>query len=209
MSASDLFVTGTDTNVGKTILSSLLCAALNRSYWKPIQTGTKEGSDSAAVLTYAGITERQVLRESYRFELPLSPHLAAKLAGTRIDMDAIVRPSITAPLVIEGAGGVLVPINERDLMIDLMKRLKTPVVLASRTALGTINHTLLSINALRGAGLQLKGVVMIGDPNDENRRAIEHYGDVAVIGWIPILTSINREALIGVYNRYFRREAFV
>jgi dethiobiotin synthase len=208
MSASDLFITGTDTDVGKTVLSALLCAALNRCYWKPIQTGTSEGSDREAVMGYAAIPEKQTLPEIYRFEPPVSPHLAARLAGTRIDVDTIVRPSTSSPLVIEGAGGVLVPINERDLMVDLMKRLKAPVVLAARTALGTINHTLLSIRTLREAGLTVKGVVIIGPPNDDNRRAIEHYGDIPVIGWIPVLPCVDHDALVGVYSRYFRRDSF-
>jgi dethiobiotin synthase len=206
MSANDLFVTGTDTNVGKTVLSALLCAALDRHYWKPIQTGTSEGSDRDAVMTYAGLSETQTFSESYRFEQPVSPHLAARMAGARIDLDTIVRPSTDSRLVIEGAGGVLVPINERDLMIDLMLRLNAPVLVAARTSLGTINHTLLSVRVLREAGVRVKGVVMIGAANDENRRAIEYYGDVAVLGWIPVLPGIDREQLIGVYNRYFRRD---
>src|SRR5215471_4374730 len=123
ISASDLFITGTDTNVGKTVLSALLCAALHRSYWKPIQTGIIEGSDRAAVMTYAGISEAQALSEIYRFEPPVSPHLAARMAGMRIDLNNVVRPATPNSLIIEGAGGVLVPINDRQLMIDLMLHL--------------------------------------------------------------------------------------
>src|SRR6185436_11185500 len=187
MLGSDLFVTGTDTNVGKTILSAMLCAGLGYSYWKPIQTGTIEGSDRESVMRYAGIPESKTLPEVYRFEPPVSPHLAARLAGVRIDLASIRRPQVATPLVIEGAGGVLVPINERDLMIDLMKSLGAPVVLAARTTLGTINHTLLSIQALRNADLKLKGVVLIGEENEENRFAIEHYGSVKVLARIPSL----------------------
>ena len=206
MSTNDLFVTGTDTNVGKTVLSALLCAALDRSYWKPIQTGTSEGSDRDSVIAYAGLSAGQTFSEAYRFEQPVSPHLAARMAGKRIDLNDIFRPSTDDRLVIEGAGGVLVPINERDLMLDLMSRLNAPVLVAARASLGTINHTLLSLRVLRDAGLRVKGVVMSGDANDENRRAIEYYGDVAVLGWIPILPVIDREHLVGVYNRYFRRD---
>ena len=203
MSANDVFVTGTDTNAGKTVLSALLCAALGYTYWKPIQTGTIEGSDREAVMKYAGIAEAQTVPEVYRFEPPLSPHLAASMAGVAIELDRIVRPSAAGPLVIEGAGGVLVPLNERDLMIDLMRRLDAAVLLAARTSLGTINHTLLSVRALRSAGIGLKGVVMIGEPNEENRRAIERYGEVPVVGCIPPLPVINRAVLIDVYARCF------
>ena len=206
MFTNDLFVTGTDTNVGKTVLSALLCAALDRCYWKPIQSGATEGADREAVMAYAGLSDRQTFTEAYRFDQPFSPHLAARMADTRIDLDDIFRPATNARLVIEGAGGVLVPINERDLMLDLMIRLNAPVLLATRTTLGTINHTLLSLRVLRDAGLTIKGVVMIGEANDENRRAIEHYGGVAVLGWIPLLPKIDREQLVGVYNRYFRRD---
>jgi dethiobiotin synthetase len=200
MPGSDIFVTGTDTNVGKTVLSAMLCAGLGYSYWKPIQTGTIEGSDRESVMRYAGLSESQTLPEVYRFEPPVSPHLAAKLAGVRIDLASIRRPQVATPLVIEGAGGVLVPINERDLMIDLVKSLGAPVVLAARTTLGTINHTLLSIHALRSANLELKGVVLIGEENEENRLAIEHYGSVQVFGRIPPLPSITRESLSAIFQ---------
>jgi dethiobiotin synthase len=208
ISTSDLFITGTDTNVGKTVLSALLCAALHRSYWKPIQTGIVEGSDRTAVITYAGISEAQALPENYRFEPPVSPHLAARMAGVRIELKNVIRPATPNSLIIEGAGGVLVPINDRDLMVDLMVHLSAPVVLATRCTLGTINHTLLSITVLRQAGVSVKGVVMIGDANEDNRRAIEHYGNIAVVGWIPMLAKIHREALLDVYNRHFQHDAF-
>src|SRR5262245_48560811 len=112
---NDLFITGTDTNVGKTVLSATLCAALGRKYWKPVQTGTIEGTDCQSVRQYAGLGDEQTFSESYRFEPPVSPHLAARLAGARIQLDAIERPAVDEPLVIEGAGGVMVPLNEKDL----------------------------------------------------------------------------------------------
>jgi dethiobiotin synthase len=203
MSSNDIFVTGTDTGVGKTVLSALLCAALGHVYWKPIQTGTREDSDRASVIRYARLPETQIVPEAYAFEEPVSPHLAAAIAGSHIDLEAIVRPQVPVPLVIEGAGGVMVPISEGALMIDLMRRLGAAVLLAARTSLGTINHTLLSIRALREAGLELKGVVMIGEPNRENRLAIEHYGGVRVVGQIPPLNPLNREALLAVWRSRF------
>jgi dethiobiotin synthase len=207
-SRNDIFITGTDTNVGKTVLAATLCAGLGRKYWKPVQTGTLEGKDRESVRQYAELSDEQTFPESYRFEPPVSPHLAARMAGTRIRLDAIERPVSDEPLIIEGAGGVLVPLNEKDLMLDLMRRLDAAVVVAARTALGTINHTLLSLKAVRAAGLRVNGVVMIGAENEANRQAIEHYGDVRVIGWIPVLTAINRRSLLDVFDRHFNRSAF-
>lgn len=204
MSAKDIFVTGTDTNIGKTVLSALLCAAENRTYWKPIQSGLVERSDRESVMAFAGIPESQTLAETYRFLAPLSPHLSARLAGMQIDLKAIRRPATPEPLVIEGVGGVLVPLNDSHLMIDLMTQLNAPVVVAARTALGTINHTLLTVQALRGAGLRVRGIVLIGDENDENQRAIEKYGKVSVLGRIPALTAVNRDILLSTYDTHFK-----
>jgi dethiobiotin synthetase len=207
-SRGDLFITGTDTNVGKTVLAATLCAALGRKYWKPVQTGTVEDTDRESVRRYAGLGDGQTYPESYRFEPPVSPHFAARMAGTRIQLDAIKRPEVDEPLIIEGAGGVLVPLNEKDLMLDLMRYLDAGVIVAARTALGTINHTLLSLQVLRAAGLHVNGVVMIGAENAENRKAIEHYGNTRVIGWIPVLTSIDRRTLLEVFDLHFNRDAF-
>ena len=204
----DLFVTGTDTGVGKTVLSALLVASLNRRYWKPIQTGASEGTDRAAVVNWAGVTIEHTHPEAFLFDPPVSPHLAAEQQGKRIDLDAIRRPADSHPIVIEGAGGVLVPINEDALMIDLIRRLQAAVVIAARSTLGTINHTLLTVEAARNANLPLIGVVMVGRENVDNRKAIERYGRVPVIGAIPWLESINRSSLIRVFEQNFDKTAF-
>src|SRR5438552_12298962 len=141
--SSDLFITGTDTNVGKTLLSALLVAALNRKYWKPIQTGSCEGTDRETVVKLAGIPHERTFPESYIFDPPVSPHLAAREQGVTIDLQHIRRPAPDDPIIIEGAGGVFVPINDTDFMLDLMRHFGAPIILASRTTLGTINHTLL------------------------------------------------------------------
>ncbi|HYR83451.1 MAG TPA: dethiobiotin synthase [Terriglobia bacterium] len=204
----DLFVTGTDTGVGKTLLSALLVAALNRKYWKPIQTGASEGTDTQNVMKWAGVSADRTLPEAVVFDPPVSPHLAAEQQGSRIDLLAIRRPADPHPIVIEGAGGVYVPINDDVFMLDLMGHLNAPVVVAARTALGTINHTLLTISAIRSAGLELRGVVMVGKENRDNRRAVEHYGEVPVIGSIPWLDSIERTTLCRVFEQHFDRTAF-
>lgn len=204
------FVTGTDTNVGKTVLSALLVAALDAVYWKPIQTGVVEGTDRESVRAWAEAAEERLPAERYRFDPPVSPHLAAREAGVRIALDALKFPTVSGNRgwIVEGAGGVMVPINERDLMRDLMRKIGFPVVVAARTTLGTINHTLLTIAALREAGVPVCGVALIGEENIENRRAIEHYGNVRVVGRIPILDKINRAALLEVYEKHFDHQAF-
>ncbi|HVA17853.1 MAG TPA: dethiobiotin synthase [Candidatus Dormibacteraeota bacterium] len=207
---SRFFITGTDTNVGKTVVSALLCAALGAIYWKPIQTGTREGSDRATVMRIARVPKNRTWPEAYRFAPPVSPHLAARLAGVRIELRKIKLPQIAPSenLVVEGAGGALVPINNTQLMTDLMAQLNLPVLVVARTSLGTINHTLLSIAALRAARIDLRGVVMVGKVNRENRAAIEHYGETEVVGAVPLLAKINRAALLRVFREHFNREVF-
>jgi len=209
--AQRYFITGTDTGVGKTVLSALLCAALDASYWKPIQTGTEVDSDSRTVQALAGLPVSRVMPEVYKFAPPVSPHLAARQAGVRIDL-AKIKLSANAeksPLIVEGAGGVLVPVNERELMVDLMRQLGLPVLLGARSSLGTINHTMLSLAALRTAGVEVAGVVMIGAPNVENRAAIEEYGKVRVVGEIPWVTEMNRDVLLGIFATRFDQSLFM
>lgn len=205
------FVTGTDTNVGKTVLAALLCAALPAMYWKPIQTGAREGSDRKQAKSWAGVDDDQVLPESYVLDDPVSPHLAAQRAGREIVLEQIELPTAHSgmPLIVEGAGGVMVPINSHQFITDLMRHLALPAILAARSTLGTINHTLLSVECLRSAGIQIRGVVLIGPENRENRKAIEHYGKTQVIGQIPVLETINRESLREAYARHFTKEAFL
>jgi dethiobiotin synthetase len=209
-STNRYFVTGTDTAVGKTTVAALLCAALDAFYWKPIQTGTREGTDRATVIRLANLPRDRAFPETYRFSPPVSPHLAAQRAGVRIDLRKIKFPKIPARenLIVEGAGGALVPINSTQLMTDLMIHLALPVILVSRTSLGTINHTLLSIAALRAAHLDLRGVILSGKPNLENRRAIEHYGQIEVLGAVPFLAKINRATLLQAFRRNFNAKAF-
>lgn len=209
--ANRFFITGTDTGVGKTVVSALFCASLDAIYWKPIQTGTREGTDRKTVMQLAGISARRTIPEVYSFAPPVSPHLAARFAGVSIQLRKIPMPRIASDksVIVEGAGGALVPINRTQLMRDLMKHLKLPVLMVSRTSLGTINHTLLSLAALRAAGLRVLGIVMVGKPNRENRRAIEHYGEIEVVGAVPILGKINRKTLIETFQKHFDPKAFL
>jgi dethiobiotin synthetase len=204
----DLFVTGTDTGVGKTLLSALLVAALQRKYWKPIQTGACEGTDRQTAMKIADVTEAETYPEAYIFDPPVSPHLAAEQQGIEIDFNHIRRPASASTLIIEGAGGLLVPINAKQFMVDLIKHVGAAAVIATRTTLGTINHTLLTVASARHAGLDIRGVVMIGRENLENRRAIERYGNVPVIGSIPWLDRIDRTTLVSVFKQHFDAPAF-
>ena len=204
------FVAGTDTEVGKTVLSSLLCAVLEAMYWKPIQTGTLEGTDRQTVMRLTGVGEERIVREVYSFVPPVSPHLAARWAAVQINLDQIrIPPGIEREsLIIEGPGGVLEPLNDQQFVLDLMARLKLPAILAARSTLGTINHSLLSLAALHSADVPVKGVVLIGDSNKDNRETLERYGRVPIIGEIPRLPVLNRAALIQVFESHFDRRAF-
>jgi dethiobiotin synthetase len=206
---SRFFVTGTDTNVGKTVVCAvvcaLLCAALDALYWKPIQTGRREGTDRRTVINLAELPRFRAIREAYCLAPPLSPHLAAELSRVQIELGKISLPKIlpNENVIVEGAGGVLVPINKKHLMVDLMKHLKLPVLLVARTSLGTINHSLLSLAALRSRRVPVRGVILVGRPNRENLEAIERYGNIEVVGTIPWLDSVDRKLLLRVFRKYF------
>ena len=161
------------------------------------------------VMQLAQLPRTQTIPEAYRFAPPVSPHLAARRASVRIELRKIRMPQIASRenLIVEGAGGALVPINETQLMTDLMSHLKLPVLLVARTALGTINHTLLSLVALRAARLPVRGVVMVGEPNRENREAVERYGEIQVVGTVPRLKKINRSALLRIFRENFDLKA--
>ena len=157
-------MTGTDTGVGKTVLSALLVAALDGVYWKPVQTGASEGTDRESVRMWAEVPERGSCRKVIASIRPFRRtwrRAKREFASLSIRSN-FRRPPRERPWIVEGAGGVMVPLNERDLMLDLMRHLGLPVVVAARTALGTINHTLLTLAALRSAHLDIRGVVLIG-----------------------------------------------
>ncbi|MEJ2010232.1 MAG: ATP-dependent dethiobiotin synthetase BioD, partial [Acidobacteriota bacterium] len=144
------------------------------------------------------------------FDPPVSPHLAAEWAGATIDLATIRRPEgkLPGPLIAEGAGGVMVPVNGSEFMLDLMSRLGLPVVVVARSSLGTINHSVLTVRALQDAGLTVKGVVVVGTPNADNECAIQKYSPAPIIGRVPLLEVINRRALLEVYHREFDRRVF-
>jgi len=166
-------------------------------YWKPVQTGIERDDDTSAVRFLGNCSERELLDDGIRLSGPVSPHLAAELNQTHIHIQELIRMVGTTPAnwVIEGAGGVLVPLNELELMINLMVALQLPVLVVSRAELGTINHTLMTLEALRARSLRIAGVVMVGVRNASNRDAIEHYGNVAVLGEMPEIPTLTPEAV--------------
>ena len=197
-----IIISGTDTGVGKNMLSAMLMASLPEYfYWKPIQSGTIDGTDSETVRSFSGCSPERIIPEAYIFSQPLSPHLAAFLDRKTIEPEKLRVPNVT-PLIIEGAGGLLVPLTEKLLFIDMFKQWNLSVLLACRSGLGTINHSLLSIEALRSREIPLFGCVLIGEPNIENEKAIEYYGKTKVVGRIPPITSFAAETLRSTFNQH-------
>lgn len=198
-----IIVTGTDTGVGKTVFAAALASALGAIYWKPIQAGLREETDRQAVLRLSGLSEERVLPEAYRLKTPASPHLAAEIDGVAIDPEALILPNTDRPLVVEGAGGLLVPLTRDVAYIDVIGRWQAPVVLCARTTLGTINHSLLSIEALRTRGIALLGIVFIGDENAESERIIMEMGRARRLGRLPHLAPLTGDVLRAAFALHF------
>jgi dethiobiotin synthetase len=194
-------VSGTDTNIGKTVFCAGLCGLLDARYWKPVQAGLP--GDSAVVKELAGA---EIVPEAYVLKLPASPHQAAAEEGIIIDPDSLVPPE--GPLVIEGAGGLMVPLTREVLYIDVFARWKLPLILCARTKLGTINHTLLSIEAIRRRGIPLHGVAFIGEANEESEKIIVELGQVKRLGRLPVIEPLTAGRLAGVFAKTFDAKDF-
>ncbi|MGP7796590.1 dethiobiotin synthase [Sphingomonas sp. CLY1604] len=200
-----IVVTGTDTDVGKTVFAAALAAALGATYWKPVQAGLDEGGDGDAVRRLGVPT---VLPEAYRLTTPCSPHRAAAIDGVTIDPARLVLPTVDGPLVVEGAGGVLVPLSDDLLYADLFARWGAPVVLVARTALGTINHSLLSIEALRARGVPILGIAFNGAGQEDSEATIARIGGVRRLGRLDRVASLDADALAAAFAAGFRTEDF-
>ena len=204
---SSFIVTGTDTGIGKTVFSSALASALGAHYWKPVQSGLEEDSDSQTVRRLSGLPAHKILPEVYRLQAPLSPHRAAELEDIEIRRDAFEMPNAD-PLVIEGAGGLMVPLRRDWLIIDLFADLQLPVILCARTALGTINHSLLSIEALRLRDIPIVGMAFIGEANADSENTICAMGGVRRLGRLPRLAHLDRESLARAFHDNFDMAEF-
>ncbi len=189
---SALIVTGTDTGVGKSIFAAGLVGALGARYWKPVQSGLDDITDTE---TIRSLSDAEVLPEIYRLRMPASPHLSAEDMGVEIALDRLSLPDITGPLVVEGAGGIMVPLNREHFFLDLFARWQAPIILVARTALGTINHTLLSLRALREAGCPVIGVAFVGDAEPDVEQTIVEMGNVRNLGRLPHLADLSQETL--------------
>ncbi|MDZ5448529.1 dethiobiotin synthase [Labrys sp. ZIDIC5] len=197
-----IVVTGTDTGIGKTVFSAALAHALEASYWKPVQSGLDEETDSETVERLGRLPSNRILPETYRLATPASPHLSAAIDGMELDPDTLDPPPTFGPLVIEGAGGLLVPLTRRIVFADVFARWRYPAILCARTALGTINHTLLSLEALRRRGIPILGIVFIGDEQPDSQSVIAEIGDVRSLGRLPKLDPLTADGLHAGFRKW-------
>lgn len=203
---SAIVVTGTDTGIGKTVFAAGLVDALGADYWKPVQAGLDGETDSQVVRRLSGAPASRVLPEIYRLTTPASPHLAAERDGVEVDVERLVTLPASprgAPIIIEGAGGLLVPLTRRTLQIDLFARWGAPVVLVASTRLGTINHTLLSVEALKRRNVPLLGIAFVGDENADSERTIAAFAGVPRLGRLPRLDPLDTAALRAAFAANF------
>lgn len=205
-----LIVTGTDTGVGKTVVAAMLTLALDAIYWKPIQSGTEDGTDRERVAAMTGLPRDRFRPEAYVLREPLSPHRAAELDGIAIDSQRLRLPDgpMDQFMIVEGAGGVLVPITRSLLQADLFARWGAPAVVVARTALGTINHTLLTLEALKRRGVDVLGIVFVGESMPDSERTIVELGKTRRLGRLPKLPVLDADHLRNAFDAQFDRRDF-
>ena len=199
MNKKGFFVTGTDTGVGKTLFCSILMKKYNYEYWKPIQTGKFIDNDTLFIKKNINKNKKRIHRPIYEFKKPISPHLASAYQRKVINLNNIKRPNCKNPLIIEGAGGILVPLNKQNLIIDLIKKLKMPVIIVSKSILGTINHTLMTLEILKKNKIKILGVILnkvnsMKEGNDHTR-SIEYYGKTKVLAKISNINKISNKKI--------------
>jgi dethiobiotin synthase len=204
------FITGTDTDIGKTVIAAMLTQGLGARYFKPIQSGTEQATDTDTVRQLTALPREYFSASAYTLKAPLSPHLAAAQEKTRIDLTAITLPADSPAhggpgvrLIVEGAGGLMVPLNNEDLMIDLIQKLGLPTLVVAPNRMGTINQTLLSLAALRARSIPVIGVILNRGINPDHARAITHFSQTPVIGQIPELPELSPSILLEWFNRLF------
>ena len=207
-------ITGTDTGIGKTLFSALLLKGLNdhgqaASYWKPVQSGLDGMVDTRMVQKLSGLEDAHFLPEAYVLSEPLSPHRSAELDGVQIDPESLTVPPHEGHLLIEGAGGLMVPLSRKALYINQFKRWDAPVILCARAGLGTINHTLLSLEALWARAIPVYGLVFIGEGDKDNVKTIAELSGEKVLGWLPQLEDISPSILADQFKQNFQISDFI
>lgn len=196
-------IAGTDTNVGKTVFSAALAAALGAHYWKPVQSGLDGETDADTVRRLGGLTAELILPSVHMLRTPASPHIAARIDGVEIRRHELDFPAIDGPLVVETAGGVMVPLSAYLLQIDVLASWQRPVILCARTALGTINHSLLTVEALRRRRVPVHGIAFIGDPEPEVEKTIVDLGHTRRLGRLPLIGSLDVGSLKAAFASAF------
>ena len=196
-----IIICGTDTDVGKTIVSSFFVQGLNGIYWKPIQSGTEEGTDTKTVCNLLDLKPNRHLSERYKFKAPVSPHWAAERESSFIEPNNLHLPNLDKLIIIETAGGLMVPLNRNWLQIDQLKVWGAPIILVARTGLGTLNHTLLSLEALRNRNINVLGIVLNGPQHNDNPKTIEQFGDTKILACLPIFDEVNAKVLSQEWNK--------
>ncbi|NDE89653.1 MAG: dethiobiotin synthase [Alphaproteobacteria bacterium] len=205
--SKQFIITATGTDVGKTLTSAILMLGLDADYWKPIQCG--EDTDTKTMRALTALPAYRFHPESYCFKTAASPHIAAEHEGATIDINLLKPPQTAHPLLIEGAGGLMVPVTRDTLMIDVFQRLHAPVILCARTELGTINHTLLSIEALQKRNIPLHGIIFLGPENKDTVQTILDFSKARLLGHIPLLDTFSDADLHQIFNLHFRKSDFL
>ncbi len=203
-----IVVCGTDTDVGKTLISTLLVQGLNATYWKPIQSGIQDGGDTSFVCQTLKLPQERFLSEAYRLQAPVSPHWAAEQDSQWIDPKCLAIPCVKNTLVIETAGGLMVPLNRKWLQIDQIKEWGQPIILVARSGLGTLNHTLLSIEAAKKRNIPLIGLILNGPVHQDNPKTLEQFGGIPVIAQIPRLEKISPRSLANEWEKQNMKSKF-
>ena len=196
-----IIICGTDTDVGKTIVSSFFVQGLKGVYWKPIQSGTEEGTDTKTVCKLLDLQHNRHLSERYKFKAPVSPHWAAEQESRFIEPNNLNLPDLDQLIIIETAGGLMVPLNRNWLQIDQLKVWGAPIVLVARTGLGTLNHTLLSLEALKNRDINVLGIVLNGPPHNDNPKTLEQFGDTKILARLPIFEKVTAKLLSQEWNK--------
>ena len=209
MNRAQYIITGTDTDVGKTIFASALISALKAHYWKPIQAGTEDGTDTKTVSQLSNVPDHHIMKEAYCLTTPCSPHLAAEIDQVIIDVNALQPPIIDNVLIIEGAGGAMVPVNRTTCYADIFADWQIPTIIVARTTLGTINHSLSTIEILRNRNVPIHGIAFIGDEVSDSQNTICSMGGVKSLGRLPVINPLNADALLQAFHDNFDIKDFI